>query len=113
SPRIRSVTVPRALLAVDAGLATTAVSLIGRPAKHWRLLGALAAPAPAAPDDLAAILIARVIAADPELAEAVGVGLDGIEDLPRLESRTEPPRTLAVLGASRRVVGLVEAVASR
>ncbi|HLX34489.1 MAG TPA: hypothetical protein VKR30_04530, partial [Candidatus Limnocylindrales bacterium] len=33
--------------------------------------------------------------------------------LPRLEARTEPPRTLAVLGASRRAVNLVEGIAAR
>lgn len=94
-------------------MATTTVSVIGRPAKRWRLLGSLAAPAPASPDDLAAVLIGRIAAADPDLAEAVGLGVGAIDDMPRLEARTEPPRTLAVLGASRRAVGLVEAIAAR
>jgi len=106
-------TVPRALLAIDAGTATTAVAVIGRPADRWRLLGSLAAPAPAAPDDLAAALIGRITAGDPELADACGLSIDAIDDLPRLEARTEPPRTLAVLGGSRRTVGLVEAIAAR
>jgi hypothetical protein len=106
-------TIPRALLAVDAGVATTAVALVGRPARRWRLLGSLSAPAPAAAEDLAAVLIGRIAAADPSLAEAVGLEVEGIDDLPRLEARTEPPRTLAVLGASRRAVGLVEAIAAR
>jgi hypothetical protein len=108
-----SVTVPRALLAVDVGVATTAVSIVGRPANRWRLLGAMAAPAPAAPDDLAAVLIGRIAATDPELAERVDLRLEAIEEMPRLEARTEPPQTLAVLGASRRAVGLVEAIAAR
>jgi hypothetical protein len=107
------VTPPRSLLAIDAGVATTTVSVIGRPAKRWRLLGSLAAPAPASPDDLATVLVGRIAAADPDLAEAVGLSVDAIDDLPRLEARTEPPRTLAVLGASRRAVGLVEAIAAR
>lgn len=106
-------TVPRALLAVDVGVATTAVSIVGRPAGRWRLLGALAGPSPASPDDLAAVLAGRIAAVDPELATAVGLRADAIDDLPRLEARTEPPRTLAVLGASRRAVGLIEAVAAR
>jgi hypothetical protein len=107
------VTIPRALLTVDVGVATTAVALIGRPAKRWRLLGSLAAPAPATPDDVATVLAARIAAADPELADAIGLDLDAIAEFPRLETRSEPPETLAVLGASRRAVGLVEAVAAR
>jgi hypothetical protein len=67
------VTVPRALLAVDVGVATTAVAIVGRPAGRWRLLGALAAPSPASPDDLAAVLAGRIQAVDPELATAVGL----------------------------------------
>lgn len=105
--------IPRALLAIDAGVATTAVSVVGRPADRWRLLGSLAAPAPAAPEDLAAVLVGRIVAGDPELAEAAGLSIDAVDDLPRLVARTEPPRTLAVLGASRRAVGLVEAIAAR
>jgi hypothetical protein len=108
-----TVTVPRALLAVDVGFATTAVAIVGRPAGRWRLLGSLAAPSPADPDDLAAILIGRISGADPELAAAVDLDADALEDLPRLETRSERPQTLAVLGASRRAVGLVEAVAAR
>lgn len=106
-------TVPRALLAVDVGFATTAVAIVGRPAGRWRLLGSLAGPSPADPDDLAAILVGRITAADPELADAVGLSADALDDLPRLETRSERPQTLAVLGASRRAVGLVEAVAAR
>ncbi len=108
-----TVTIPRAVLAVDAGFATTAIAILGRPAGRWRLLGSLAGPSPVDPDDLAAILVGRIAAADPELAEAVGLRADAIEDLPRLETRSERPQTLAVLGASRRAVGLVEAVAAR
>jgi hypothetical protein len=108
-----TVTVPRALLAVDVGFATTAVAIVGRPAGRWRLLGSLAGPSPADPDDLAAILVGRITGADPELAEAVGLRADALDDLPRLETRSERPPTLAVLGASRRAVGLVEAVAAR
>jgi hypothetical protein len=107
------VTGPRSLLAVDSGVATTAVSLIGRPTNRWRLLGSLSAPAPAAPEDLAAVLIGRISATDPDLAESVGLRVEAIQDLPRLDAKTEAPQTLAVLGASRRAVGLVEAIAAR
>jgi len=105
--------IPRALLTIDAGVATTAISVVGKPARQWRLLGALSAPAPATPEDLAAVLVGRILAEDPDLAEVTGLSIDGIDDLPRLEARTEPPQTLAVLGASRRAVGLVEAIAAR
>ncbi|HJW21033.1 MAG TPA: hypothetical protein VJ506_01250, partial [Candidatus Limnocylindrales bacterium] len=105
--------IPRAILAVDAGAATTAVAVIGRPAERWRLLGSIAAPAPASPDDLGALLLARIAAADPELAAAVGVTDREVNDLPRLESRSEPPGELAVLGGSRRAVGLLGDVAAR
>lgn len=108
-----NVTIPRALLAVDAGVATTAISIVGRPDGRWRLLGSLAAPAPAAPDDLAAVLIGRIAANDPAMADAVGLRVDAIDDLPLLEAQTQSPQTLAVLGASRRAVGLVEAIAAR
>jgi hypothetical protein len=100
------------VLAVDAGAATTSVALIGKPAGHWRLIGALSAPAPSSPDDVATILIDRIIGTDPGLAAAVGLSAT-IEDLPRLEVRSEPPRTLAVLGASRRAAAHAEGIASR
>ena len=106
-------TVPRALLAIDAGSATTSVALLGRPGTRWRLLGSIAAPAGAPPDALAEILAMRLVAADPRMAAALGVAPEGVVDLPRLESRSRPPETLAVLGASRRAVNLLEAVAAR
>ena len=105
--------VPRALLAIDAGAATTSVALLGRPGPRWRLLGSIAAPAGTPPASLATVLAARMIAADPDLARELDVVVDGVADLPRLEAGSEPPPTLAVLGASRRAVGLLEAVAAR
>jgi hypothetical protein len=103
--------IPRAILAVDAGTATTAVALLGRPAERWRLLGSMAAPAPASPDALGAILLRRIADADPDLAAAVG--LTEIDDLPRLETRSVPPGDLAVLGGSRRAVALLASAAER
>lgn len=105
--------IPRAILAVDAGAATTAVALIGRPADRWRLLGSIAAPAPASPDDLAIVLAARIAAADPGLASAVGLGAGVVDELPRLESRSAPPAQLAVLAGSPRAVGLLAGIAER
>lgn len=106
-------TVPRALLAIDAGSATTSVALLGKPGARWRLLGAMSAPAGTPPDALAEILATRLVSADLGLADHVGVTPPGIADLPRLEAISRPPETLAVLGASRRSVGLLEAVAAR
>ncbi|HUG29366.1 MAG TPA: hypothetical protein VMQ65_02480 [Candidatus Limnocylindria bacterium] len=106
-------TVPRALLAIDAGAATTSVALLGKPGARWRLLGALSGPAGTSPDGIAEVLAERLVAADLGLADHVGVSPPAVADLPRLEARSEPPQTLAVLGASRRSVGLLEAVAAR
>jgi hypothetical protein len=106
-------TLPRALLAIDAGAATTSVALLGRPGDRWRLLGTLAAPAGADADALGEILATRLVAADPRMAADLEVDRGRVTDLPRLEARSRPPGTLAVLGASRRAVGLLEAVAAR
>jgi hypothetical protein len=106
-------TVPRALLAIDAGMATTSVALLGKPGTRWRLLGAISAPAGTPPDALAEILATRLVGADLALADRVGVTPPSVGDLPRLEAISRPPETLAVLGASRRAVGLLEAVAAR
>jgi hypothetical protein len=105
--------VPRALLAIDTGAATTSVALLGKPGVRWRLLGSMSAPAGTPVEALAEILAARLVEADHGLAEQVGVAVATVAELPRLEARGEPPSTLAVLGASRRSVGLLEAVAAR
>jgi hypothetical protein len=106
-------TVPRALLAIDAGSATTSVALLGKPWKRWRLLGSLAAPAGAPIETLAATLAARLISTDPRMAAELAITTQSASDLPRLEAVSLPPETLAVLGASRRAVGLLEGVAAR
>lgn len=106
-------TVPRALLAIDAGAATTSVALLGKPADRWRLLGSMAAPAGTPSEAIAGILAERLIRADLALADHVGVSPTSVLDLPRLEARSSPPGTLAVLGASRRAVELLAGVAAR
>jgi hypothetical protein len=106
-------TVPRALLAIDSGAATTSVALLGKPRDRWRLLGSLAAPAGTPPDVLASLVAGRLVAADLALADHVGVSVTSVEDLPRLEATSSPPETLAVFGASGRAVRLLEAVAAR
>jgi hypothetical protein len=105
--------VPRALLAIDAGAATTSLALLGRPASRWRLLGSIAAPIGTPPNSLATVLVRRLVAVDPDLARDLGVALEAVRDMPRLESRGGRPPALAVLGASRRTVALLEAVATR
>jgi hypothetical protein len=105
--------IPRAILAIDAGAATTAVAVLGRPAGRWRLIGATSAPAPASPDDLGQLLVTRIASADHELATAIGLVDRRVDDLPRLEARSVPPGELAVIGGSRRAVGLLAAVAER
>lgn len=104
---------PRALAVIDAGAATTAVSILGRPRDRWRLLGAFAAPTGISEDELLGILGARIRIGDPELSDTIGLGAGGLEDVPRLVSRSAQPRTLAVLGASRRSVALLEAAVAR
>jgi hypothetical protein len=104
---------PSALVAVDAGGATTAVALLGRPADRWRLIGALAAPAGVDEADLLEVLVARVRAADPDVAESIGLGPSSPDALPRLASRSAPPRTLVVIGASRRSAAILEGAAAR
>ena len=106
-------TVPRALLAIDAGAATTSLALLGRPASRWRLLGSIAAPAGTPSNSLATVLVRRLVAVDPDLARDLGVAVEAVRDMPRLETSGGPPPTVAVLGASRRAVGLLEAVAAR
>ena len=64
---------PRAFIAVDRGTATIAVSLIGHAAGRWRLIGATAGPAGVPAERLVERLRARLVAADPDLAAAVGL----------------------------------------
>jgi hypothetical protein len=104
---------PSALVAVDAGAATTAVALLGRPGERWRLAGSMAAPAGVDPADILEVLAARVRAADPALADAIGLRPGEIEALPRLASRSAAPRTLVAIGASRRSVAILESIAAR
>ncbi|HEX9550272.1 MAG TPA: hypothetical protein VF971_04180 [Candidatus Limnocylindrales bacterium] len=111
---------PKALVAVDIGAATTAVAVLGRPAGTWRLIGSLAAPGGVDAADVLEVLAARVGAADPALADAIGLRPDAgglrpgdLDALPRLESRSAPPRTLVVIGASRRARTTLESIAAR
>jgi hypothetical protein len=64
---------PAAFLALDRGSATCAVALVGRIGRRWRLLAAAAAPAGADAAVLGELLVARVRAADPALADEIGL----------------------------------------
>ena len=112
---------PRAFLAVDQGAATTSAALIGRLAHRWRLIGALATPAPGDVDAIAAELVRRAHAADPQLS--AGLGLDPHDDipdvadvgadLPRLVARSTPARTLLAVAVSERALAPLAAAARK
>lgn len=106
---------PRAFLAIDRGSATSSVALIGRVAAAWRLLGTLAVPASGDPEQAVDLLGRRVRAVDPELAEAVGIGPDGLamDALPRLEVESKRPGRLAIVAGSERTLTSLVAAAAR
>lgn len=104
---------PRAFVAIDRGSATVSVALIGRVGGSWRLVGSLAVPAAADPEIAIRELTARLEAADPALAEAIGVTEARLAATPRLEVRSRRPRKLAVLAGSERTLAALLAVAGR
>jgi hypothetical protein len=102
-----------AFLAVDRGTATVAVSLVGRVAGSWRLLGAAQAPAGVDESSLAERLRARLADADPELAAAAGLADTGsTANLARLRCATERAPELAVVAATRRVAAPLADIAA-
>lgn len=110
---------PRAFLALDLGAATSSVALIGRLGQRWRLVGSLALPATADVDAIATELVRRVVAADPDLAEGIGLGPEAALDasaaaggLPRLVARSAPPRSILACAVSERAAGPLAAAAS-
>ncbi len=104
---------PHAFLTIDHGSATVSVALIGRAGGAWRLIGSIAIPAGADLDPATDLLVARTIAADPVVADALGlVGLPR-EAMPRLEVRSKRPRRLAVVAGSERTLAGLVATAGR
>ena len=109
---------PRAFFAVDFGSATTSAALVGHAGGRWRLLAHTAAPATT---DLAALLfgiLERVERTDRELLEFVTAHENPdpaalVADLARLESRSSPPRRIAVIAGSKRQRRRLEDVALR
>ena len=104
---------PRAFLAIDRGAATTGAALIGRVEHAWRLLGSVALPARSHPDAAAHLLLARVAAADPELAAHLRVDPERPDLLPAVTVTSTPARRLAVVAASERALAPLVAAAAR
>jgi hypothetical protein len=108
---------PRAFLTIDRGSATTSVAVIGRTGGAWRLLGSLAVPAAADVERATALLLSRLIAADPALCLKIGLGdrsaAEAAGILPRLEVTSRRPRRLAVIAGSERALADLLAVADR
>jgi len=106
-------TQPHAFLTIDHGSATVSVALIGRAGGAWRLIGSVSIPAGGDLDPAVDLLLERTRAADPELADALGiVGLHR-DQLPRLEVRSRRPRRIAVVAGSERTLAGLVATAGR
>ena len=118
---------PRAFFCIDRGTATTAASIVGRVAGHWRLLGSAAVPSTIETDAILGLLVARLRAADPELAAELSAAAGSVPDgmdlarvpadvdairWPRLEARTEPARSLVILAGAERRRGVLHAAAA-
>ncbi len=104
---------PRAFLAIDRGAATTGAALIGRVDHAWRLLGSVSLPARSHPDAAAHLLLARVAAADPDLAAHLRVDPERPDLLPAVTVTSTPARRLAVVAASERALAPLVAAAAR
>ena len=109
---------PRVFFALDFGAATTSAALVGHAGGRWRLLAHAAAPSTTELDALLFGILDRVERADPELLEFVSAQerpktADLVADLARLESRSSPPRRIAVLAGSKRQRRRLEEVAAR
>ena len=104
---------PRAFLTLDSGGATVSAALVGRVGGHWRLIGSIVLPAGSDRDAVAALLVARAVAADPELETALGIDPARVDDLPRVEVASHPARRLAVVAGSERALAPLVAAASR
>jgi hypothetical protein len=105
---------PGAFFALDLGAATNSAALVGRVAGHWRLVGSLAFPAAIPHESIADLLVERLQATDPALAQELGItaGGDGAATgWARLTARSSAPAGLAVLAVSERSLGSLVRVA--
>ena len=104
---------PRAFVALDRGTATVAASLVARIDGRWRLLGSTASPAAVETEAVIERLRRRLAAAEPELADLLGVASAGsAADLPRVACATTRPPEIAVVAATDRVLAPLVAVAA-
>jgi hypothetical protein len=99
---------PDAFLAVDRGTATTTAALVGRIAGRRRLLAAVALPAGADPDAVAALVVDRARSGDADLVAAAGVAGDAA-GVPRITAFGSPARVAAVLAATEATRAVLEA----
>jgi hypothetical protein len=76
-------------------------------------VGSLVLPVGADPAAVAALLVERARAADPALCATLGLDRILVEELPRVEVASHPPRRLAVVAGSERALGPLVAAASR
>ncbi len=99
-----------AFVTIDHGTATIAAAVVTRASGRWRLAGSLSLPIHVGVEATLRILAERIIEAGPPggLGDATAIA-----DLHRLEARTLPPPTLAVLAATPRGRDRLAAAARR
>ena len=106
-------TEPRAFATVDLGAASVSVALIGKLGRTWRLIGSSGLPSAAGADAAIESLLARIRHADPTVLARLGVDDPDAGELVRLEVRSQPARTLAVVAATERALAPLVAAAAR
>jgi hypothetical protein len=104
---------PRAFFALDHGTATTSAALIGRVARRWRLLVSTAFPSSIPDEPILALLVERLRAADPELAADIGADTAATDSWARLDCRSSPTPSLAVVAVTERALASLAGVAGR
>jgi len=104
---------PRAFFALDEGAATTSAAIIARLGGRWRLLASTAFPAVISTDAILELLVARLRAGDPSIADAVGAGDGAVGEWARLAVRGRPTGRLAVVAGAERAVAPFAAAATR
>ena len=98
---------------VDRGTATTAVALVGRVERRWRLIGSTSAPAGIPEEALLERVRGRLAAVDPGTAASFAFDSAGsAADIRRLACITSAAPEIVVVAATERVVGPLAAVAA-